>query len=270
MNGERSASVRRWLVILTAAVVSAGVCSAQTPPSFMTEKAATVVQLTGQVSVLRDSTPWALNLGDWVQVRQVILSGADGFAVLQVSDGSTFEVFPNSRVVFRNNPGNLRDLLDLLIGRVKVHIQKFGGQPNPNRVQTPTAVISVRGTIFDVTVEDEEATTLVYVEEGSVAVRHSLIASGEPKILNAGEYVRVYKNQPLARKSIDKGSVIQHGLRAAADALYTILYRMPRTGGGTGAGGGAPLPGDTGGQPPPPPPPPDEGGAPAPPPPPPQ
>ena len=68
-------------------------------------------------------------------------------------------------------------------GRVKVHIQKLGGQPNNNRVTTPTAVISVRGTIFDVSVEDGES-TLVAVEEGLVEVRHAasrqLSETGQP------------------------------------------------------------------------------------------
>src|SRR5262245_25623234 len=113
-------------------------CPAQTaPPSaFGSEGAAKAVQVSGQVSVLKDSTPWALSPGSQVQVRQVILTGADGYAVFQVSDGSTFEVFPNSRVTFRANPSNWKDLLDLWLGRVKVHIEKLtGGQPNLNRVR---------------------------------------------------------------------------------------------------------------------------------------
>ena len=59
-----------------------------------------------------------------------------------------FEVYPNSNVTFRNNPGNWRDLLDVWVGKIKVHIQKLGGQPNPNTVHTPSAIISVRGTDF--------------------------------------------------------------------------------------------------------------------------
>ena len=120
-----------------------------------------------------------------MQPRQIIITGPDGFAVFQVSDGSTFEVFPNARVVFRENYGSWRDLLDVLLGRVKVHIQKLGGQPNYNRVRTPTAVISVRGTIFDVAVEDEDDTTLVSVEEGQVGVQH-LLKPGPERILNPG------------------------------------------------------------------------------------
>jgi hypothetical protein len=228
--------------------------------------AAKVVTLNGQVSVLRDSAPWALNAGDSVQPRQVIVTGADGYALLQVSDGSTFEVFPNSRVVFRDNPGNWRDLLEVFLGRVKLQIQKVGGQPNYNKVRTPTAVISVRGTVFDVTVEDEDATTLISVEEGQVSVQHSLLPRGDPKILNAGEWVRVFKNQPLIAKSVDRSGLIRGALRAAAEAMYNVVYRTPtgggRTpgpssgGGSTGGGVGDKDPKDPAPPPPPPPPPP--------------
>jgi hypothetical protein len=212
------------------------------------------------VSVLKDSTPWALDLGSLVYVRQVVITGPDGWASFQVSDGSTFEVFPNSRVTFRANAANWRDLLDVWLGRVKVHIEKLSGQPNHNRVKTPTAVISVRGTIFDVSVEDE-ISTLVSVEEGQVAVEHALLPSKEPKLLNEGDYLRVYRDQPLAQRGPNRDAAVQQGLRALAEAIYRVIYRSPTpTGGGgvptpTPTGGGAPLPGDTGTNEPPPPPP---------------
>jgi len=245
-----------------------GVCAAQTLPG-SSPVAAKVVSLTGQVSVLRDSFPWALQVGDEVRPQQVILTGPDGYADFQVSDGSTFEVFPNSRLVFRNNPGNWGDLLDMLIGRVKVHIQKWGGQPNPNNVRTPTAVISVRGTVFEVAVEDDDATTFVRVEEGQVAVRH-LLKGGEPKLLNPGEWLRVYKNYPLARKPFERDSVIRAALRALTDALNTAVYRTGRGGGPVSIpGGGVPGGGMPADQPAPPPPPPPGGGDPSAPPPPP-
>src|SRR5579871_296756 len=195
--------------------------------------AAKVITLNGQVSVLRDNSPWVLNVGDAVQPRQIIITGPDGFAVFQVSDGSTFEVFPNARVIFRENPGSWRDLLDVLLGRVKVHIQKLGGMPNYNRVRTPTAVISVRGTVFDVAVEDEDDTTLVSVEEGQVGVQH-LLKPGPERILNPGESLRVFRNQPLAAAQVDKGPAIRALLRAAEQALYEIAYRggLPGTSGG--------------------------------------
>jgi len=255
MTGLRLNSVLKGLLV----AASVAVCAAEVPWAGA-PGAAKVVVATGQVSVLRDSVSWALNVGTWVQPQQLIISGADGFAVLEVSDGSTFEVYPNSRVTFRSAPGNWKDLVDLWLGRIKVHIQKPGGLPNHNRVHTPTAVISVRGTTFHVSLEDDEDTTMVMVEEGQVAVQHRLLPRGEPKLVNGGEYLRVYKNEPLANKLVDKGSAVKYALRLLTDALYTVVNRTPRTGGGipgTSAGGstgGVTLPGDPDVGPPPPPP----------------
>ena len=207
---------------------------------------ARVVEMTGRVSILRDSAEWALNLGNAVQPRQLIVTGADGYAKFQLTDGSTFEVFQNSKVVFRANPPSWGDLLDVVIGRVKVFIQHRNG-PNPNRVTTQTAVISVRGTVFDVAVEDEDATTLVSVDEGVVGVRHSILGGNETQ-LQSGESVRVFKNQPLARR-MDKGSVAQNALRAAAQAVYDVMLARSASGvGTTGGPSGTPPGGGTGGQ----------------------
>jgi hypothetical protein len=228
--------------------------------------AAKVVTLSGRVSVLRDGNEWALTVGSPVQPKQIVITGPDGYAQLQLSDGSTFEVFQNSKAVFRSTPG---DLLDVFIGWVKVQIQHRNG-PNPNRVTTQTAVISVRGTVFDVVAEDED-TTFVSVDEGVVNVRHTRFGGSE-RDLHAGEWVRVFKDQPLARL-VDKGNAARVALRAAAQAVYDGLARRPGsggspTGGGTPSGGTAQ--GDkgkgtgdsgsgTGNAPPPPPPPPPPG-----------
>jgi hypothetical protein len=194
------------------------------------DAAAKVLSMTGQVSVLRDSEPWALNVGDLVQTQQVILTGPDGYAKFQTSDGSTFEVYPSSNVIFRKNPGSIQDLLDLFVGRVKIHIQRLGGQPNPNRIMTPTAVISVRGTTFDVSTNDDDGTTVVSVEEGSVEVRHAL-KPGSPKVVNAGETLHVYRDQPLAQSVIDKNELFHRIIRGLGDAAYRIAINPPGRGG---------------------------------------
>jgi len=224
------------------AAAFAQICSAQLFP-ISQEAAAKALTITGQVSVLRDSEKWALNVGDLVQTQQVILTGPDGYGKFQTSDGSTFEVYPSSEVIFRKNPGSLRDLLDLFVGRIKVHIQRLGGEPNPNRIMTPTAVISVRGTIFDVSINDDDETTIVSVEEGSVEVRHAL-KPGAPKIVNAGETLHVYRDEPLAKSLIDKNELFHRIVRGLGDAAYRIAINPPGhagvtiPGGGGGGGGG--------------------------------
>ena len=230
------------------------VAFAQTPFS---DHAAKLIVREGAVSVEKGGTLWAIDTGSIVEVRQSIVTGPDGYGKFEVSDGSTFEVFPDSRVTFRSNPGDWRDMVDVWLGRIRVHIQKLGGQPNPNRVHTPTAIISVRGTIFDVSVTDDDETTLVAVYEGSVAVSHRLMPrEGDPRLLGAGEELTVYRNVPLAQgRRLDRMRVAQY----AADAIWNIMLRAPRIGGGGGgvptSTGGRPLPGDTESQPPPPPPP---------------
>jgi hypothetical protein len=232
------------------------VCLAQFAPADSAQWAAKAISVTGQVSVMRDSQPWAISVGDSIAVRQLIVTGSDGHAVFQVSDGSTFEVFPNSNVVFRKNVPNWKDLIDLLVGRVRVHIEHLGNTPNPTRMLTPTAVISVRGTTFDVSVDDEDETTVVEVEEGIVEVQHALLPYGDPRSLTAGESIKVYKNEPIAQSS-NKGVIAKQVLRMVIDAM-TVATRPKISigGGGTSTSHGGGDVGDTGKTPPPPPAPP--------------
>jgi ferric-dicitrate binding protein FerR (iron transport regulator) len=224
-----------WKLLITAGVA---VSLAQSPSAQDFTGAAKVLEMSGRVSVLRDSDEWALSPGKFVQPQQVVITGEDGYAKFELHDGSTFEVFKNSKTVFR--PSGWTDLLDVFLGRVKVYIQHRGG-PNPNRVTTQTAVISVRGTIFDVVVDDQD-TTFVSVDDGIVNVRHRIFPGNETEV-HAGEAIRVYRNEPLAKR-MDKGNAARMALRAAAQAVYEALYR--RTG-GTGTVGGVPTGGGTSG-----------------------
>jgi FecR protein len=246
-------------LLMAAALGLSSVCSAQSLGSDSTKSAAKVITLTGRVSVIRDSNPeqWALQVGDQIQAKQLIITGPDGQATFEVADGSTFVVYPNSRVVFRKNEPNWSDLLDVLVGRIKIHIEHLYG-PNPNRVLTPTAVISVRGTTFDVEVDGDNEATMVEVEEGVVDVRHAMLG-GNTKTLNTGESIRVYRDVPIAQGRINKGDLAQRVLRAMVDAVSTWESKIPRGSAGGGGGGSESVPGspDTGkGAPPPPPPPP--------------
>jgi hypothetical protein len=216
----------RPLIVAAAVVVSLAPLQAQ-------DTAAKALVINGDVSVLRDGGPWALFEGNTVRPQQMVKTGADGYARFQVFDGSTFEVFPNSQVVFRANPPSWKDLLDVVIGRVKVYIQHLNGVPNPNNVSSPTAVISVRGTVFEVVVEDQDGTTFVSVDEGLVGVRNRTVASAEV-LLQPTQSIRVFKNQPLAQKVVDKGSIVRGVVRAIEDAARVALQRQAGAGGGVG------------------------------------
>ncbi len=254
------------LALLLALAISAGVvCAQQLPPAPNAAVdiggAAKLLTFTGQVSVMRDTAAWALNIGDLVQPQQVVVTGPDGWGLFQVSDGSKFEVFPNSRVVFRQNRSEWKDLLELWLGKVRVQIEHFGNLPNNNRVHTPSAVISVRGTVFDVTVNDD--ITLVEDIEGHVAVRH-LLRPGPERLLNPGESIQVFKNEPLAKALVDKGAIMQRAAQALRDALYQAAINAQRGATSVPTAGPTTSPADKDGgnappAPPPPPPPPPPG-----------
>jgi ferric-dicitrate binding protein FerR (iron transport regulator) len=264
-----SVSTTRFRLPVALAILAASLVAQNAPQVVpLTDGAARAISLAGQVSVMRDNAPWALNQNDFIKPQQIIVTGSDGYAVFKVADGSTFDVYPNSRVVFRANASDWKDLVDVYLGKIKVKIEHFGSVPNHNTVRTPTAVIAVRGTIFDVNVEDEDSTTLVLCEEGRVEVSHTL-QPGKSRMLEQGEWVRLFKNQPLARQNVDRGMVMQRAMRAASDALNEILLRRAGNGTGTGATGtstggasgdkpGAPTPTGGGTGPPPPPPPPHD------------
>jgi hypothetical protein len=230
------------LLIATALVVSFHPLRAQcvVAPQSLGTGAMVLVQ-SGDVAKLGDRAGYRVAIPQCgiVNQQQVIKTGADGYAKLQVSDGSTFEVFPNSEVTFRKTYG-IGDLLNVWMGKVKVYIQHFPGVPNPNNVTTPTALISVRGTIFDVEVQDLEGTTFVTLDEGIVDVRHLQVASRIIR-LNPGESVQVLPNTPLAALPHDKGVILRQAMRALEDAFRQAVYQRPGSTGGTspvGSSGG--------------------------------
>jgi ferric-dicitrate binding protein FerR (iron transport regulator) len=244
-------AVRTAKLSLLLAVALPVCLQAQLPLPFdSAQYAAKAVAVTGQVSVFKDSQPWALSSGDSIQPRQLIQTGPDGQVTLQVSDGSTIQVYPNSQFVFRANPGNWRDLIDMVLGRIRVHIEHFGNLANPNTIRTPAAVISVRGTILEVSVDESGDVTQVDVEEGVVEVEHALLPRDHPATVRSGETLRVYKNEPIARNLLDKGTIWRQILRALSDAATFMSTRTTAKinlpgGGPMGTPGGGNSPGDS-------------------------
>lgn len=221
----------RWLLL----AVAAGVCLS--PLQAQSDDFAKVIEIQGQVSVIRGGQV-PLFQASKIRRAEMIVTGPDGHAVFQITDGSTFEVFPNSRVTFRDS-FSFEELVNVILGKIRVSIEHRNG-PNNKKVQTPTAVISVRGTVFDVSVEDDDGTTLVSVEEGEVEVRN-LKQAGPTRIVDEGNSLRIYPNQPLAKvggTSPAVGYIWDHLKGAIGD----ILYRGPGSVGLPGGnGGGVPV-----------------------------
>lgn len=113
----------------------------------------------------------------------------DGRILLRLADGSDLLVRSNTRLVLKQPETNGWRYVQVMIGRVRAEIQKRLGTTPGFQIGTPSAVISVRGTSFDVEV-NRAGLTEVDVREGVVQL-DSTKGMGESVLIRAGFSSRV-------------------------------------------------------------------------------
>jgi hypothetical protein len=144
-----------------------------------------------------------------VHVGDQIRTGPGGTVTLTLPDMSYMVITENSNVTIQDFwTSNYRNIVDVMMGKVRFYIQKLGGKPNPYRVQTPTALIAVRGTIFEVTSYDPRLTEVSCLE-GSVTVETVGLPDREV-ILEAGKHTMVQPGVPPIMPIAMNESLIQN------------------------------------------------------------
>jgi len=115
-----------------------------------------------------------------VRTGDELRTGPGGSAIVSLPDGSYMVVSENSKVVLEDIwSGNFKSIMNLMLGQVRFYIQRLGGRPNPYSVRTPTALIAVRGTTFDVFVDDAQDVEVRCIE-GRITVESSREVILEP------------------------------------------------------------------------------------------
>lgn len=190
--GLRSANQRRrapgfttkcapWAAILMVLPLWAvAVCAAQSSVSMKTPAApnpspapfagAIISEWRGPVQVTLPAGVASLPVRGRVLPAGTIIDTREGQLILVIrADESDILVQPHTRIVIRApQPGNW-DVFEIFLGRVRAFIRKRTGADPPFQIGTPTAVIAVRGTKFDVEV-NRTGITEVDVFEGLVEV----------------------------------------------------------------------------------------------------
>jgi len=118
------------------------------------EVAGKVDSLSGAVSVSRaDRSPTQLKAGDAISEGDTLTVGRDGWALLEMSDGASITLRPDTRLridAYRNpeaDPSAARAWLSLLTGALRAVTGAIGhNTPTAYRIATPIATIGVRGT----------------------------------------------------------------------------------------------------------------------------
>lgn len=113
----------------------------------------------------------------------------NGKLLLHLTDGSEVLLGPHTRLILTQPSASDWKYLQLIIGKIRVEVEKrLGGTPS-FQIGTPSAVISVRGTRFLVEV-NRRGVTEVDVEQGLVELT-SVNDLGRPVLLGAGLSSRV-------------------------------------------------------------------------------
>jgi hypothetical protein len=199
---------------LTCSVFLSPLFASDIDSAALQKDSALVISAMGQVSTENKGQDWAIGRAEHIWVTKPINTGEDGYAKFQVAGGTTFEVFAHSRVVFRKNPGNPQDLLDVATGRVRIQVQLSIDQPLQTRIITPAAVILCHGTAsFAIAVDDEDDSTRIDVQQGEVNVQHALLPRSEPLMVKAGDAISVHADEPLVLRRLDRGSLYHYAIQ---------------------------------------------------------
>ena len=214
-------------------IVSALIASASVPVAVAqiasSEQDARAASVGGQVSTIRSGQTWALSAGDRLSPQQVISTGSDGYARFEAAGGTRFEIFSNSRIVFRENPANPGDLLDVAGGHVRIEMKPSIGVMH-NRVFCPVAVIAARERATIAISVDEDDSTRIDVVEGAVRVQHLFFPRSEPILVTAIDAILVERDERISRR-VDRGSLYRFTVRPFIEIWSAILpgRSTPRT-----------------------------------------
>ena len=151
---------------------------------------AIVSEWKGEVHVQLPGTSMSRPTRGQVLPADTVLDTGEGRLVLVLrTDESEIIVQPHTRLVVKEPaPGNW-DALEILLGRVHAYIRKRTGGAPPFQMGTPSAVIAVRGTRFDVEVNGRGVSE-VDVFDGLVEVASSTIP-GSSVLVSPGFSTRV-------------------------------------------------------------------------------
>ena len=146
-----------------------------------------ISSVSGDVQVLRSGSTESVNATNGMElaVGDTITTGDNGSAKLTFFEGSVMEIKANSEILVNElstaTTGSTTVSLMEQVGSTINRIGKLVDSSSKYEVETPAAVAVVRGTVFDLLVQ-QNGTTTVKAEEDSV----SFTASGVTLTVNEG------------------------------------------------------------------------------------
>lgn len=184
---------------------------ARSQPTSLPIGSATVADLKGEVTLRSPKGDTLTPQRGLVLDPESKIETGKGSILLNLFDGSQALVNSHSNVVLKSPQSGMALYLELLLGKLIAKVQKRLGEDPPFSIGTPSAVITVRGTRFEVEVTKKKR-TYVRVFEGVVEVQ-GIITGGHSVLIRPGFSTRVDLDgepQPQKRmqemRSLDDGT----------------------------------------------------------------
>jgi hypothetical protein len=223
----------RSLIVAALVMLAAGVVDADAPAAGGPK--ATFVK--GDVQSSVDGKTWTrLKRGSDVAPGSHVKTGADSRAELTFTDKSVVRVGPTSELkvdtaAFEGKSNEVKVEATLVAGEAWAKVAKLASDQSKFQVKTANAVAGVRGTVFRVNIDRDEA-TVVKVYNGAVAVAAPLIAS-EQLVADNGSPIRTDRKEvkpPMAEVTkaqfeVLLGKMMQ--VRIAKDRAATDAAPVP-------------------------------------------
>ena len=160
--------------------------------------------ISGQVELQRGDQVFALVEGVNLNIGDIVRTGDDASAQLDMDDGSVLSLGGNSEMVIgdyrmREDGSVAEAAIEMLVGWLRFAVSKLRSQDSSYRFHMPTAVLGVRGTEGVIQVEDEEGAeaSRILLEEGVVDVVES-DGRGRRLTLRQGQFAERLHGKGLA------------------------------------------------------------------------
>ena len=191
-------------------------------PSGSTAKVGDASEITNMVTGTVASLHRVLAPGDSVHSNEVIATADNSDGKFQLLDDTTIAIGPNATVTldrFVFNPGN--NSADVAITALKGSFRFLSGTtPDTGyRITTPTSTVGIRGTEFEVFVDDngETAIALISGEVEMCSRQQSCERLAQP-----GHYLRILRSGRFVRARAAARSIL--GARANAARAFPFLH----------------------------------------------
>ena len=189
-----------------------------------------IVYIEGDVQLVRDGevrNGYQLSIGEPVEEMDVIQTGFDGFVEIELlrPQRSTVRIRENTVYyveMVEGENGSTTTRLKLLTGSLEIAVDHIAPADRV-QVETRTAVVGVRGTVFDVLTTPDES-TLLGVREGRVAIA----AGNSDTVVYEGQVVESTTDGPLIIETVTDGNYKRY-----YDRWTEIRLQMFRSGAST-------------------------------------